>query len=370
MTCAVASFDSKWIATASSDGTIIVWDAQCGTITQQWLAHRGHIHTLTFSPNGRRLASSSSTQDERFIVWEVTDSSVVSVAMPEGPTEAVATSAWSPDGMLIASACSNGTVCVWDAQTLQSRDQVHHTPSGGGPKDLQFSPDARYLAWIPGSLYPYFCVIWKPLTGEQPMKLYQPWDVRGRFGPETIIKAFSFDPKSRRIVTVHRLLGSTEGKPSYDIAGPVPRAHDRYNTAQVWDITTGTLLSILGGHKGRLCGASFSTDGSVLSAACDGSANIRDAESFKVMASLKGSRERDSERVCFFRDGMYITEGRKLRLWQRMDNGVWVTKLADQPNLLGMTQLTCSPDGSVVVCGNTDGMVYFQSAASFTAIEN
>ena len=66
----VTSPDSRWIATASHDGTIIVWNAERGTIMQEWLAHCGGVNSLTFSPDSQRLVSAGGVKGETLVVWD------------------------------------------------------------------------------------------------------------------------------------------------------------------------------------------------------------------------------------------------------------------------------------------------------------
>jgi serine/threonine protein kinase/Tol biopolymer transport system component len=49
--------DSKWLASASSDWTLRIWDTATGTIKHSLIEHHGHVNALALSPRGRWLAS-------------------------------------------------------------------------------------------------------------------------------------------------------------------------------------------------------------------------------------------------------------------------------------------------------------------------
>ncbi len=64
------SLDSKWVASGSSNGLIMIWDPDDTTILGQWTCvDVGIIWHLAFSPDSQRLVCSGS--DGRIVVWNV-----------------------------------------------------------------------------------------------------------------------------------------------------------------------------------------------------------------------------------------------------------------------------------------------------------
>lgn len=70
--------------------------------------HTRMVHSVAWSPDGKRLASGSSDGTVR--VWDAATGTEVHTTDPDSPVLSVA---WSPDGSLLASGTEDGTVRVW-----------------------------------------------------------------------------------------------------------------------------------------------------------------------------------------------------------------------------------------------------------------
>ena len=83
--------------------------------------HRFMISGLTFSRDGRRLASAS--WDRTIKLWDVT-SAEEALTLP-GHTSWVFSVAFSPDGQRLASASGDKTIRIWDATPVGKQEALH-----------------------------------------------------------------------------------------------------------------------------------------------------------------------------------------------------------------------------------------------------
>ena len=341
----VASHDSKRIVTASDDGTIVIWNASLGTVSQEWLAHRGPVAGFALSPDSRRLVTASDIRSDSTVptlaIWEIGSKGVrkVTTHALQDYTEAVWACAWSSDGALVASLSSIGLVRVWDSRILQLRDQLEDPPPPPveymAPPCLQFSPDARCLAWTSG----YGCCLWRPLTGGRPKRLpSHPSRAKVR------INASGFAPDSARIATAHGPLRHGAVDPDESVV-------------RIWDVATGVALGVLAGHSQRVADVSFSPDGrSLVSASDDGSARIWDAESAAQTASLEESGDAVSK-ALFHPGGKHIaivSGEKRVKLWKTGDSACTATFTEHKRPV---RHIAFSPNGKFLASGDGEGVV-------------
>src|SRR5882672_10374085 len=76
--------------------------------------HTGSVYGISFSPGGKRVASSSG--DHTICIWDSETGDTIAGPF-EGYTEHVWCVAFSPDSNMVASGSSDGTVRIWDALT-------------------------------------------------------------------------------------------------------------------------------------------------------------------------------------------------------------------------------------------------------------
>jgi len=101
--------------------------------------HRRYVGSVTFSPDGKFLASGSG--DWTVKVWEV--GSWREVATLKGHGDDVRSVAFSPDGKFLASGSSDNTVKVWEVGSWREVATLGH---GDSVLLVTFSPDGKFLA--------------------------------------------------------------------------------------------------------------------------------------------------------------------------------------------------------------------------------
>jgi WD40 repeat protein/serine/threonine protein kinase len=245
-------------------GELKVWDAQTGKELLSCKNHSGAVGSVTFSPDGKRLAGAAA--DKAVKVWDAqTGQEILTLKMSGGERNAWV--AYSPDGKRLAST-DQQTVRMWDAQTGQELLSLQ------GRGSVAFSPDGKRLAT--GSLDNRIKV-WDSQTGQAILTL-------NRFGGSLV---FSPDGK---------LLASTNRTGNLALAGP--RAPGE---VKVWDAQTGQELRALKGHNG-VVSVVFSADGKRLaSTSWDGTVKIWDAQTGQELLSLHGGKS-----VVFSPDGHWL----------------------------------------------------------------
>jgi WD40 repeat protein len=103
------SADGLRVATASSVGSALVWDASSGRQLTPPLRHKGSVFHVSFSPDGRFVATAGFDGTAR--VWGSRTGALVCLPLRhEGPVGHVV---FSPSGDSIATSGMDGTVRFW-----------------------------------------------------------------------------------------------------------------------------------------------------------------------------------------------------------------------------------------------------------------
>ena len=95
---AAFSPDGSLLATASADGSAILWDSRSGKVVHRLIGYSGRVQSAAFSPDGSLLATASF--DGSAILWDSRSGQVVHRL--KGHSGWVQSAAFSPDGSLLA----------------------------------------------------------------------------------------------------------------------------------------------------------------------------------------------------------------------------------------------------------------------------
>jgi WD40 repeat protein/serine/threonine protein kinase len=331
-------------------GEIVVWDRRTGDVRRRWLAHRGPIEGIAYSPDGKRLATAS--WDKTVKVWDAETGKELH-SLP-GHREYVRCVAFNRDGKFLATAGGDHAISVWDATTFQKlRNLNGHTGGlfsvafGAGGRLASASADGTVRVWdaatgreehvLRGHAGPALAVaflgdgtrlasggfdgtarVWDPQTGRQIMSL--PIDTIATtciaFSPDGTRLAAGSLEKSVRVWDLEARqeavsLGGHDNTAVMAIAfspdGRQLASASLDGTVRVWDsapATTGPRAVPLGGHDGAVFGVAVQPGprGLVASASQDETVKIWDAATGEVVRTLTGHAGPVS-RVFFSRDG-------------------------------------------------------------------
>ncbi|MEV4512244.1 TIR domain-containing protein [Dactylosporangium sp. NPDC049525] len=319
VTQAAFSPDGSFVATASLDGTAILWDAGSGAALQVLSGHTGEVYSATFSPAGTLLATIAGDGTAR--VWNLADGQIRQhLVHSSGSVRSIAV---SRDGRMIAS-FSGHEVRVRD---LQSGRQISELPDLPNSVDSGFfSPDGSMLA-----------VVGEDNDGGPLVRLWdvgrKKWKWRGGVhGTALIATAMTFSPDSAILAT-----GDTTGK------------------VLLWNTENGTDVDIIAAHRERVERVAFSPDGATFATSDTGSSiKVWETGSHAKLASFTGNHK-PLTTLLFSPDGDHLAGGNKeLRVWSVSA----AREVSHNRTPIGaIDDLAFSPDGRLLASGGDDGTV-------------
>lgn len=316
--------DGKILVTGSTDGTIRLWDLS----GLQWKLYQdsNYFQSVAFSPDGKRLATSEPTHkhddivrlwdlsgkqftalhvggnvesmvftpdgkllvtvDEKenhtkFLLWDISDKSRKQLAELKGYQEDnrnlwIYSSAFSPDGKLLATGEAKGRIRLWDTSGKQLTELKTHESESDDENDIiirsissiAFSPDSKILATgsHDGSIH-----LWK-LFNKQLLTTFK--------SNRTAVTSLAFSPDGKLLAI---------GRNDY--------------TASLWNLSD-KRLTVLNGHTYQVRDLAFSPDGKLLATSDINHIFLWDSSSGKQLAQIQGNN-----RVAFSPDSKLLLTG-------------------------------------------------------------
>jgi WD40 repeat protein len=217
--------DGKRLISSSADHTANLWDVESHVLLHRLEGHRDNIYAVGFTPDGQRAVTGS--YDNTLRLWQVSDGRLINEM--QGHQDKVRALAVSPKDGRIASGDWSGEIRLWDGRTGNFVKTLAR--QGGVVGSLAFSPDGRTLLSTCGySGCQYSQHIWNIDTGKE-LVSYTKHD--------NVVNASAFSPDGR--------LAATAG-------GNQEQIH-------VWDTQTGQTKAVLEGTGHTDWAVGFAADG-------------------------------------------------------------------------------------------------------------
>ena len=317
--------DGKYVASGSEFGTARVWEAMTGKEVARINHDYYYVTSLDFSPDGRYVVSGGGNTAR---VWEAMTGKEVARMTYENSVHSVA---FSPDGKHVVSGgcseldadglCEKGPARVWEAMTGKEIASVTHDSDVSA---IAFSPDGKYV--VSGG--DNTARVWEAMTGKE-------------------IARMTYDN------SVHSVAFSPDGR--YVASGGG-------NTARVWQAMTGKEVASVT-HDSDVSSITFSPDGKyILSQSGTFTVHVWEAMTGKEVTHTTYADYVRS--VAFSPDGKYVASGiadGTARVWETMTG----KEVARTTFASDVSSIAFSPDGKYVVSGGCleEGLFCEKSAA-------
>jgi WD40 repeat protein len=270
--------DGRTLATVGNDAGVRLWDMAAADRTASGrvlAAHNGHLVDVAFSRSGWWLATAS--KDGAAELWDLAaaDPATASSIMPH--EHGVNTLAFSPDNHWLATGSSDGTVRLWDLLSPNPSAGSIPLHVNADVRKVAFSPNSQWL--VAGDTENYTVVLMRVTAPDKPFLLkVNQW-----------VGAVAFSPNGRWLATPSHYEARLWdlNKPDPSIEPLILPGHKYYitdltfspdgqwfatgsadHTVRLWNMVDRfTPPTVLRGHEGPISGLAFSHDGRHLATA-------------------------------------------------------------------------------------------------------
>lgn len=361
--------DQRTLASTSSQGLLQLWDTETGKCVRVMRAHNSTIWALISHPTRPFVATGSEEQNVKFWSTETWDC----LKTLQGYDNGILTLALSPDGQTLAVGAQDQTVRCWNLKTRTCtrilRDRTNCTWKVGwhpqrqklaiGGLDGSFNiwdvATSDYLKVKHGALGVVHTLAWCPdgihlaitTTSDFSVRI---WNVETQECIQILQGSLSL---------INCLVWSPDGQ--FLATGGFD------NTVQVWDVQTGSCLHTLQEHLNTIPWITWSPDGRQLaSASRDQTVRVWDAMTGQCLRVLQGQ-------TCFWTvewsaDGKKLvsaSQDGKIHIWDvSTDECLKVL----QGHTTGIRRVLWAEQDSVLISGGADGLIELWDAKTGQAL--
>jgi WD40 repeat protein len=338
--------------------------ARMGSAGTNSSGHRGLVESLSFSGDGKTLASASDV----IRVWNL-ESRAESLVLNAGGTSGVQSVAISPDGTLIASGEMGRGIQLRELPSGKDVRTLHPESEGLGSdftRQLAFSPDGRSLLSVAMDSK---VIVWDVASGKSLKELRHggvrsaSWSADGK-----LLVTGGYQDRSVRVwnLATGRQLFQLDGEGEAAIS-PDGRRLAYGGTERkpwLWEID-GTKDPKPLAWKGKFPGSlAFSPDGKTLAVSGDGRISLFDAAGGKLLSEFTA----DTSRVLGFSpDGKTLAFGKYMAVGLiSLPDGKLSELTAIQPgrHQSAVSSVTFSPDGQTLASAAHDATIRIWDAST------
>jgi WD40 repeat protein len=383
--------DGRFLATASGDRTVRLWDTQVEHPTAIVLPHVSRVNALAFDYTGRHLLTADAAGLAQ--LWDISAQAIVTRFI--GHESEINDATVSPDGRYVITASEDGTARIWRAGPGRTVADLDPNPEGEYPV-VNASVGGQRVLTAEG---PGRAELWDPATGRAPQvgppgdRAELVWVAQDEAGdrgllvsspgivvqdlPSGALRTFNQDGS----VEVNFEVGALSPDGSLALAAGQPNDTGVDVRGAIWDVETGRIVATLptspippdleGPAGTRVRGVAWSPDGRSF-AMIDVNGSV---ESWRLadsqgapLASLLPTRETGQAdaggAVAFSPDGRLLAmpgTGGLVNLLDLTTKHIELTIAAHRGSVSG---ISFAPNGTFFATAGTDGVVRLWSLPS------